>query len=193
MSDSLISEWRTTDERIQVGRFTYGCPIVKLWAAHERLSVGSFCSIADGVTIFGGGEHNTDWVTTYPLRIALGDPLAGRDGHPHTRGPTIIGHDVWIGDGALILSGIRVGNGAVIGARSVVTRDVPAYHVVAGNPARIVRARFPVEQIAALEAIAWWNWSIEDIRASVPHLCSADIQGFIDRNLDKAVRSLGHG
>lgn len=181
MDECLIPQWVPGDDRISVGRFTYGNPTVKLWAPGERVEVGSFCSIADGVTIFGGGEHNTDWVTTYPLRIALGDAMAGLDGHPATRGPTIIGHDVWIGDGALILSGIKVGNGAVVGARAVVTRDVPSYHVVAGNPARIVRVRFDPGQIEALEAIAWWNWPVEVIQARLPALCGGGVEEFICR------------
>lgn len=189
MSECRIPQWVPTDPRIRVGRFTYGNPTVKVWAPGERVEVGSFCSIADGVTIFGGGEHNTHWVTTYPLRIALGDALAGHDGHPATRGATVIGHDVWIGDGALILSGVRIGNGAVVGARAVVTRDVPAYHVVAGNPARIVRARFNARQIAALEAIQWWDWPIELIRARLPALCGGGVEDFITRYSTAAERS----
>lgn len=180
MTESCIPQLVSTDSRITVGRFTYGEPVFKLWGEGERIVIGSFCSIADGVTIFGGGEHNTTWVTTYPLRIALGDALAGKDGHPATKGETRIGNDVWVGDGATILSGVTVGDGAVVGARAVVAQDVPAYHVVAGNPARKLRRRFSDEQIAALLKIEWWNWEVDRIRTASELLCSDDIDAFID-------------
>lgn len=179
MNESCIPPLVSDDPRRSVGRFSYGNPAFKLWGQDERIEIGSFCSIADGVTIFGGGEHNTRWVTTYPLRIAFGDELAGRDGHPATKGETRIGHDVWIGDGATVLSGVSIGDGSVVGACAVVSRDVPAYHVVAGNPARIVRARFSKLQITALLEIAWWDWEIDRIRQASRLLCSDDIDAFL--------------
>ena len=180
MGDSRIPEMVSADPRVSVGRFTYGSPALRLWDASERIAIGSFCSIADGVTIFAGGEHNTHWVTTFPLRIAFGEPLAGQDGHPASKGPTTIGSDVWIGDGATILSGVQVGHGAVIGARAVVTADVPPYHIVAGNPARLVRPRFTADQIDALLSIAWWEWPLERIRSASGLLSSPGIDAFID-------------
>lgn len=180
MSECCIPELVSHDPRISVGRFTYGSPGLHLWGTRERIVIGSFCSIAPHVEIFGGGEHNTHWVTTYPLRIALGDPLAEADGHPASKGETRIGNDVWIGDGAAILSGVVVGDGAVIGARAVVTRDVPAYHVAAGNPARLIRARFTDAQINALSRIKWWNWPVERIRDMSGLLSSADVTAFIE-------------
>lgn len=87
---------RSDDPRIRVGYGTYGKPRFRLWDESERIEIGKFYSIAEDVTIFGGGEHRTDWVTTYPLRIAFGDPLGGRDGLPASKGPTRIGHDVWL-------------------------------------------------------------------------------------------------
>lgn len=182
MTESRIPQLVSDDPRISVGRFTYGDPVFKLWGGGERIVIGAFCSIADDVTIFGGGEHNTNWVTTFPLRIALGDALAGKDGHPATKGETRIGNDVWIGDGAAILSGIIVGDGAVVGARAVVSQDVPAYHIVAGNPARVVRKRFSDEEIAALLRIRWWDWPVDRVRAQVAGLCGGDLADFIRRN-----------
>lgn len=179
MTESSIPQLFSNDSRISVGRFTYGDPAFKLWGSDERIEIGSFCSLAGGVTIFGGGEHNTQWVTTFPLRIALGDALAGKDGHPTSKGATRIGNDVWIGDGATILSGVTVGDGAVVGARALVSQDVPPYHIVAGNPARCVRRRFSNEQVAALLQIAWWNWEVDRIRASTALMCSDDIEAFI--------------
>nr|WP_212757524.1 CatB-related O-acetyltransferase [Stenotrophomonas maltophilia] len=169
----------STDPRISVGRYTYGSPQLKVWSEGERIEIGAFCSIADDVVIFGGGEHRLDWVTTYPLRIALNSPGAGHDGHPHTKGPTRIGNDVWIGHGAMIVSGVTVGDGACIGAGAVVSRDVPPYAVVAGNPAKVVRSRYDEQTIARLQAIAWWNWPIDRIRAFESLLCSGDVEAFI--------------
>ncbi|CAE6831016.1 CatB-related O-acetyltransferase [Xanthomonas arboricola pv. corylina] len=176
---SRIAPLLSDDSRISVGRFTYGTPSFKVWSKDESISIGAFCSIADGVLIFGGGEHRSDWVTTFPLRIAFGDPLAGHDGHPASKGPTRIGNDVWIGHGATVLSGVTVGDGAIIGAQAVVARDVPPYAVVGGNPAKVVRHRFSPDQIRHLLAIRWWDWPIEEIHARQHLLCHEDIDGFI--------------
>ena len=191
MAESAIPQLSSGDPRVRVGRFTYGNPEFKLWGSGEHIEIGAFCSIADGVTIFGGGEHNTDWVTTFPLRIALGEDGAGRDGHPASKGPTRIGNDVWIGDGATILSGVTIGDGAVIGARALVAQEVLPYHVVAGNPARVVRARFAPEVVAALLRIRWWDWPLERIRAQVAGLCGGDLADFIRRN-DMAMPDAGN-
>jgi len=170
-----------SDRRVTVGRFTYGEPRLMLWDEGERIEIGSFCSIADNVTIFAGGEHNSAWVTTYPLRIALGDELAGKDGHPASKGPTIIGHDVWIGFGATILSGVTIGDGAIIGACSVVVKDVPPYQIVAGNPAGIIRQRFKDEHIKKLCDIQWWNWPLSRIKKYAHLLCGPDVNSFIQK------------
>jgi acetyltransferase-like isoleucine patch superfamily enzyme len=169
----------SSDPRVSVGRFTYGDPQFKLWQLSDRIEIGAFCSIAEDVTIFGGGEHNTNWVTTYPLRIAFGDPLAEKDGHPSSKGPTRIGSDVWIGFGATILSGVNVGDGAVIGARTVVASDVPPYAVIVGNPGKVIRYRFAPEQVAALLEIKWWDWPIDRISEFVPDLCHSDVASFL--------------
>lgn len=178
-NECAIPTLQSSDARVTVGRFTYGTPQLKLWSENERISIGAFCSIADEVLILGGGEHNTDWVTTYPLRIALNDPGAGEDGHPATKGHTLIGNDVWIGTRSVILSGVRIGDGAVIGAGSVVSRDVAPYSIVAGNPATFVRARFPARIAEALLQIAWWHWPLEKIRKNAAYLCSNDVEEFV--------------
>lgn len=179
MSHTQIPETANSDPRISIGRFTYGTPNFRIWAEEERISIGAFCSIADQVAIFGGGEHNSRWVSTFPLRIALGHPDAFKDGHPATRGETSIGNDVWIGHGATVMSGVTIGNGAIIGAMAVVSKNVPSYSVVVGNPARVVRYRFDKDQIDALERIAWWNWPIELISEYVPLLCAERVDQFI--------------
>jgi acetyltransferase-like isoleucine patch superfamily enzyme len=162
----------------EVGEGTYGEP--KLFFRNAgTLRIGKFCSIAHDVRIFLGGEHRIDWTTTYPFS-ALVPEFAAIPGHPRSKGGVTIGNDVWIAAGAVILSGVTISDGAVIGAYSVVTRDVPAYTVVAGNPARVVRARFTEHQVQALLNIAWWNWPINRIYDAMPMLLSDNIQAFID-------------
>lgn len=147
---------------VTAGRFTYGDPRVITFPSGALLTVGSFCSIADDVTILLGGNHDPAAATTYPLN-ALWDE-DGLPMHEATRGDVAIGNDVWIGYGVLILSGVTIGDGAIIGARAVVSRDVEPFSVVAGNPADHLRFRFPAHVRQALEEIRWWDWPEELIR-----------------------------
>jgi acetyltransferase-like isoleucine patch superfamily enzyme len=177
--NSQIPPLTTTDPRIQVGRFTYGNPRFFIWDSNEQIQIGSFCSIAEEVSIFGGGEHRSDWITTFPLRIAFGDELANKDGHPASKGPTVIGNDVWIGYRSVILSGVTIGNGAIIGAGSIVTKDIAPYSIVAGNPAVHIKYRFSEVEVAQLQILRWWDWDLETIHASMGDLCSSEIQKFL--------------
>lgn len=163
----------------EIGRESYGGLSVRSWNEGATLKMGAFCSIATGVKIFLGGEHRTDWVTTFPFPDLWKDVAGHIKGHPKTRGDVIVGNDVWIGTEAVVMSGVRIGNGAVIGARSVVTKDVPPYAIVAGNPAREVRMRFDNKTIARLEAIAWWNWDDKKIKRNLPLLLSGDVECFL--------------
>ena len=160
------------------GRGTYGGLKVWSWGEAATLRVGNFTSFAKGVEIFLGGEHRTDWVTTYPFSAFRG-AASHIAGHPRSRGDVVVGHDVWVGAGALILSGVTIGDGAVIGARAVVTRSVPPYAIVAGNPAKLVRYRFSEYQIRQLMHIAWWNWEDDRIAALMPMLLNDEIDAFI--------------
>lgn len=162
----------------EIGEWSYGNPQILSWGEGARLTIGRFCSIAYGVIIMLGGEHRTDWVTTFPFS-ALFETAAHFTGHPGTKGDVRIGHDVWIGREALILSGVTIGNGAVVAARSVVTKDVPPYEIVGGNPARVLRSRFSESQIEALNRIAWWNWPIDKIQMAWPLLLSPNIDNFV--------------
>jgi len=170
---------QVTSRLVKMGDHSYGFPVVDAWTPSDRCSIGKFCAIAPDVRIITGGEHRMDWVSTFPFRVRFRLPGAGRDGHPGSRGPVVLGNDVWIGQGARILSGVRVGNGAVVGAYAVVTKDVPDYAVVAGNPAQLIRYRFDPETIQALLKIAWWDWPLEKILRHVDLLCSDRIQEFI--------------
>ena len=175
-SDALYLADRFPDEHI--GRRSYGGLTILRYDSPHRLEIGSFCSFAAGVTVFVGGEHRPDWVTTYPFNV-LDPRFAHIQGHPHSKGDVVIGSDVWIGLEALILSGVRVGDGAVIGARAVVVNDVPPYGIVAGNPARLVRKRFPDTIIAQLLQVQWWDWPDERIDRAVPYLQSDRIEEFL--------------
>lgn len=183
-TQSNIPEFTNSDPRVSVGRFTYGNPRLMLWDEKERIKIGSYCSIAEGVTIFGGGEHPSDWVSTFPLRGAYAQPQAYQDGLPATKGETDVGNDVWIGYNATILSGVTIGDGAIIGASSTVVKQVPPYAIVAGNPAKFIRFRFPAEQILQLMRIKWWNWSHERIINYIDLLCSNNIDRFIAAALE---------
>jgi virginiamycin A acetyltransferase len=164
----------------QIGEWSYGRPQVLPFDDCTKLIIGRFCSIASDVTILLGGEHRTDWVCTYPFN-ELFDDAREFQGHPHTKGDVKIGNDVWIGYGALILSGVSIGNGAVIAARSVVTKNVAPYSIVAGNPARHIRFRFPEHIINALQEIAWWDWPLKEIKEAWPFLLSTNIDAFVAR------------
>jgi len=164
-----------------IGEFTYGDPEVKNWNNQATLVIGKFCSISGNVTIFLGGEHRYDWVTTFPFNIFFKE-FSYIKGHPATKGNVIIGNDVWIGAHALILSGVKIGDGAVIGARSVVTKDVEPYAIVAGNPARIIGMRFDQETINSLLKIKWWDWDLQRIKNNIPFLLSNELKKFIEEN-----------
>ncbi|GJE09693.1 2,3,4,5-tetrahydropyridine-2,6-dicarboxylate N-acetyltransferase [Methylobacterium longum] len=160
-----------------IGAYSYGRPKVRFAESGRRLTIGRYCSIADKVEILLGGDHRLDWASTYPFAAMRGlfpDARAPEDYHA-SRGDVVIGHDVWLGSGCMILSGVTIGPGAVVAARAVVTRDVPAYAVVAGNPARVVRHRFDEATAKALEAAAWWDRPHEVVTRLVPLLQSGRV------------------
>lgn len=141
----------------------------------DKLIIGKFCAIASNVKfMMNGGNHALNGFTTYPFAIfghnwANTMSVAGEN-----KGDTIIGNDVWIGYDSLIMPGVTVGDGAIIAARSVVTRNVEPYTIVGGNPAQIIRKRFDDGVIELLLALKWWDWSLEKITAQIPILCSND-------------------
>jgi virginiamycin A acetyltransferase len=176
--DPFFTSRDTSYSSYQIGEWTYGKPKIISWKEGASLTIGKFCSIAEGVTILLGGEHRVDWITTYPFNFVFKE-AEKFEGHPRTKGGVSIGNDVWIGMDAFILSGVTIGNGAVIAARSVVTRDVPPYSIVAGNPARQVRLRFSESIIEALERIRWWDWPSVEIQSAWPLLLSSEVEAFI--------------
>lgn len=144
----------------------------------DKLIIGKFCSIAHGsIFVMNGANHAMEGFSTYPFFIfGFGGDWETPPYTPSYKGNTVIGHDVWIGFDATFMPGVRVGNGAIIGAKSVVTNDVPPYSIVGGNPARVIRSRFAPEIISRLEAVAWWDWPIEKITRHVDDITRADIE-----------------
>jgi acetyltransferase-like isoleucine patch superfamily enzyme len=164
---------------LEVGEFTYGLPQILHWGENTKLRIGKFCSIADGVKIFLGGNHRTDWITTYPFSgLGFKDvwtEACDIKGHPATKGNVVIGNDVWIGYEAAIMSGVTVGDGAVIAARAVVAKDVEPYSIFGGVPAKEIRKRFSSEEINKLLEIKWWDWPEEKLRKNLHIICSDNI------------------
>ena len=180
MGEFQLQGWEYTQERLTMGRGTYGNPRVVTYPGDtSRVTIGSFTSIGRDVHLMDGGNHRIDWVSTFPFRAVYGLDGAYEDGHPATKGDIEIGSDVWIGRGARVMSGVTIGDGAVVAAYSVVTRDVRPYAIVAGVPASEQRRRFTDEQIDALLEIAWWEWPMERIMASVSLLCNGQIDEFV--------------
>jgi acetyltransferase-like isoleucine patch superfamily enzyme len=167
-----------------MGRHSYNPPDVIIYENETyemKVRIGAFCSIAADVRFMPGGNHRTDTITSFPLRYMLGLPGALEDGMPWTKGDIVVGNDVWIARGARILGGVTIGDGAVVAAYSVVTRDVEPYSIVAGNPAHHRRYRFEPRQIAALQRIAWWDWDDDVVVARVEDLMSVDVDAFIKK------------
>ena len=148
----------------------------------DRLVIGKFCSLACGARfLFNSANHTLKSLSTYPFPIFWGEEW-GIDKSEvasawDNRGDIVVGNDVWIGYEAVIMAGVRIGDGAVIAARAVVTRDVPPYTIVGGVPAKTIRPRFDDRTAARLLELQWWNWPVEKIRANLPRI----MQGEIDK------------
>lgn len=144
----------------------------------DKLVIGKFCALARGVKfIMNGANHKMSGVSTYPFWIfgnGWEKSLPPMEELPY-KGDTVVGNDVWIGYDVLIMPGVKIGNGAIISSRSVVTADVPAYSVVGGNPAKLIKSRFAPDVVCRLENIAWWNWPVERISRHMGLIVSGDV------------------
>ncbi|PTT97863.1 acetyltransferase [Pseudomonas sp. HMWF031] len=158
---------------------TYGGLKVHDWDEGTTLRVGAYTSIAGNVEVYLGGHHRTDWLSCYPLPAKV-ESVAKITDFGGSKGDVSIGNDCWICSHAIILSGVTIGNGAVVAAGSVVTKDVAPYEIVAGNPARHIRWRFDEPARLLLEQSAWWDWPEVEVRAIAHLLCSSDINLFAD-------------
>jgi virginiamycin A acetyltransferase len=174
--------------RIEVGDYSYysdfTCPedVASTIAPYlypfsaERLVIGKFVQIAHGVKfITSSANHPMSGLSTYPFRIF---DLAGTGGYADLPfKDTVVGHDVWIGYGAVVMPGVTIGSGSIVASGAVVSRDVPPYAVVGGNPARLIRKRFADDVIDALLDIAWWDWEADRIERHIGALERGDLAG----------------
>ncbi|MEH0759441.1 type B chloramphenicol O-acetyltransferase [Vibrio sp. 16] len=143
----------------------------------DKLIIGNFCSIGSGAVFMMAGNqgHRSDWISTFPFFYQDDENFAAASDGFVRAGDTVIGNDVWIGSEAMIMAGVTIGDGAIIASRAVVTKDVAPYEVVGSNPAKHIKFRFSPEQIEMLLEMQWWNWSDEQLKGAMRHLCSADI------------------
>lgn len=144
----------------------------------DRLVIGSFCSIGSGAAFIMAGNqgHRNEWISTFPFFFMPEAPEFENAANGYLpAGDTVIGNDVWIGSEAIIMPGITVGDGAVIGTRALVTKNVEPYAIVGGNPAKTIRKRFDDGSIALLLEMKWWDWPAERLKAAMPLMTSGNI------------------
>lgn len=142
----------------------------------DKLEIGKFCQIATGVRfIMNGANHAMDGVSAYPFKVMCSS-WAKTPMNSVSKGYTIIGNDVWIGNSATIMQGVKVGDGAIIGTNSLVTKDVEPYSIVGGNPARLIRKRYDEETIEFLLKLRWWGWPVEKITKNLDLITGSDIE-----------------
>lgn len=152
----------------------------------DKLIIGKFCAIAKGVRfIMNGANHPMSGFSTYPFYIfGQGwEKASPREGELPFKGNTVVGNDVWLGYDATIMSGVSIGHGAIVASKSVVTSDVPAYSIVGGNPAQIIKYRFDAATIEKLLTIAWWDWSAEKITQHLGAIVSRDLETLVKANI----------
>lgn len=188
-------EGRDFGDGCKLGAYTYGT-VNTSFCGHKdddthtcgAFEVGRYCSIANGVTFLCGGEHHTNWVTTYPFNILLKEENDNGENNEYLRtnkttgrpGDIIVGNDVWLGRDVIVLNGVTIGDGCIIGAGAVVARDCEPFGVYIGNPARLTRYRFSIVDIERLLETRWWDMSMEEVRPYLPLLQSNKIQEFLE-------------
>jgi acetyltransferase-like isoleucine patch superfamily enzyme len=175
----------SSSELPNFGKGSYARPKI-IGAGLAILKVGKYCSISNSATFVLGLEHKPEWCTTYPFSVV--EENLRDNPHPlKTKGDIVVGNDVWIGYEALILSGVHIGDGAVIGARAVVAKDVPPYSIVVGNPARVIKYRFSPEVIEQLLELKWWDKSDEWISQNIKTLLSENFASILQQTDKEAL------
>lgn len=182
-----------TRPNIEVGEYTYyddpdGAENFEEHVTHhyefigDKLIIGKFCALAKGIEfVMNGANHRMNSVTTYPFNImghGWENAVPELEDLP-LKGDTVIENDVWIGQNAVIMPGVHIGNGAIIAANSVVVKDIPPYYVAGGNPCKVLKKRFDDKMVAHLQKIKWWNWPAEKIFENLDILCSGDLKRII--------------
>lgn len=171
---SMYNDFVSDPRQFENNNVLYHYPI-----NNDRLIIGKFCSIACGAKfLFTSANHTLRSLSTYPFPLFFEEWELDKKQVASAwdnKGDIVIGNDVWIGYEAIILSGVNIGDGAIIGARAVVTKDVPAYTVVGGIPAKEIKKRFDAETIDKLQQIQWWDWSFEKIQQILPYLMNGEV------------------
>lgn len=176
----LIGDYTYYDDPLAPTEFENNNVLFNYPEFGDKLIIGKFCAIASGTQfLMGAANHRLNSVSTYPFHVfgkawAENTPIHLKE-LPH-KGNTVVGNDVWFGRDCFIMPGVKIGDGAIIGAKSVVAKDVPPYAVVCGNPARVVKMRFDSELIAMLLQLKWWDFDEEKLLTFLPLLCSSDTQ-----------------
>ena len=188
---------KETENIFTLGRGSYTAPFnitLSYQPDEKNILGGRFCSLAHGILFLVGGNHSMKSVSSCPFDSATFVKSMFGKSHPNVRPVTnkrkqyyqiIFGHDVWIGLGATILGGVKIGTGAVIGARAVVAKDIPPYAIAVGNPARVIKYRFDETTIRKLLAVKWWNWSLEKIADNLPLI--NDVEKFLETHYSPAL------
>lgn len=178
-AEHVVINSDTVMDTATVGRFSY----IGARGQLSRVEIGSFCSIGPEL-ICGYGDHPADFVSTHPVFFSLGKQSGvtfARESLFAERKQIVVGHDVWIGARVFMRDGVKIGHGAIVAAGSVVIKDVPAYAIVGGVPAKVIKYRFSDEEIARLLALAWWNWDEARLRAAQPDIASNNVTAFLAR------------
>lgn len=178
IKEKLNKHFEKFSDNVIIGDYSYGFFDVLEWNDETKLKIGKFCSIAADVLFLLGGEHRKDFISTYPFN-ALMESFNHIEGHPASKGDIIVGNDVWIAHGAKILSGVTIGDGAIIAANSLVTKDIPPYAIAMGSPAKVVKYRFDEDTIEKLLKIRWWDFDDEEIIKIIPLLQSDNMEEFL--------------
>ena len=172
-------EFKKQYPNYKIGVNSYGMPSVKNTHPNATLSIGSYCSIANNVEIYLGGQHRTDWISSYPFPAFFKQATHILD-YETTHGDVVIGSDVWLCRNCIILSGITIGHGAVVANSAIVTKDIEPYAIVGGNPAKFIRWRFDYETRQALLKSEWWEWPENEILSIVDRICSNNPKDFLE-------------
>lgn len=183
-SHGVLTSHHYSSSDIEAGEYTYGLPKIIRYEDNIKVKIGRFCSIATDVQFILGGQHHYEWITQYGFSDkVLKDFKNIKSYKDKTTGDIIIGNDVWIGRNAVILSGVTIGDGAVIGTNSLVTHSVPPYCIVGGVPAKLIKKRFSEEEISKLIELDIWNWPLEKIKDKMPEMLSNDIDNLYKNSI----------
>lgn len=177
----IVGDYTYYDDPLGPGRFENNV-LYHFDFIGDKLIIGKFCAIARDVEfIMNGANHSLKGFSTYPFYIFKNgwEHALPNSNNQSEIEDTIVGNDVWLGYNATIMPGVRIGHGAIVGSRAVVTKDVSPYSIVGGNPAKVIRMRFDESTIIALISLAWWDWPVEKITEKLPDIINNNLSGLL--------------